>query len=120
MDASVRSVEFHPKAQAELISAARFFEGKSVNLGLTFIRTVQRTTQRIPAFSNRGRRFGRHLRRLLVPGFPYGLLYRAPSALPRRRRGSRARLPRGRPPRAMRCRRRRRRVRPPRTRRHSM
>jgi len=30
----------HPKAQAELISAARFFEGKSVNLGLTFIRTV--------------------------------------------------------------------------------
>jgi len=72
----VRSVEFHPKAQAELISAARFFEGKSVNLGLTFIRTVQRTTQRIPAFSNRGRRFGRHLRRLLVPGFPYGLLYR--------------------------------------------
>ena len=72
----MRSVEFHPKAQAELISAARFFEGKSVNLGLTFIRTVQRTTQRIPAFSNRGRRFGRHLRRLLVPGFPYGLLYR--------------------------------------------
>ena len=36
----MRSVEFHLKAQAELISAARFFEGKSVNLGLTFIRTV--------------------------------------------------------------------------------
>ena len=26
----MRSVEFHPEAQAELISAARFFEGKTV------------------------------------------------------------------------------------------
>ena len=72
----MRSVEFHPEAQAELISAARFFEGQTVNLGLKFIRTIQRASQGIPAFPNRGRRFGGHLRRLLVPGFPYGLLYR--------------------------------------------
>jgi len=34
----VRSVEFHPEAQAELISAARFFEGNTVGLGVKFIR----------------------------------------------------------------------------------
>jgi toxin ParE1/3/4 len=73
----VRSVEFHREAQDEFISAARYFENQTENLGLDFIAAVERTYQRILGLPNSGRPFGRRLRRLLVPGFPYGLVYRA-------------------------------------------
>jgi plasmid stabilization system protein ParE len=70
----VRSVEFHPDAQNEFISAARFYERQTEGLGLDFIATVERAYERLPALS--GAPFGRRLRRLLVRKFPYGLLYR--------------------------------------------
>jgi hypothetical protein len=38
----VRSVEFHPDAQNEFISAARFYEHQTEGLGLDFIAGVQR------------------------------------------------------------------------------
>lgn len=72
----MKSVEFHPEAQAELIAAARYFEDKSDRLGLDFIVAVERTYRRILQFPGSGRPFGRRLRRVLVPGYPYGLLYR--------------------------------------------
>ena len=61
----MRSVEFHPEAQDEFISAAQFYERQTEGLGPDFI-----------AFPASGASFGRRLRRLLVPKFPYGLLYR--------------------------------------------
>lgn len=72
----MRSVEFHREAQYEFISAAQYFESQSESLGLDFIAAVERTYQRILEFPNSGRPFGGRLRRLLVPRFPYGLLYR--------------------------------------------
>jgi plasmid stabilization system protein ParE len=72
----VRSVEFHPDAQNEFISAAHFYEGQTEGLGLDFIATVQRAYERLREFPRSGAQFGRRLRRLLVPKFPYGLLYR--------------------------------------------
>jgi len=72
----VRSVEFHPEAQSEFASAARFYEDQRLGLGLDFILTVQRTYERLLEFPAAGRPFGRRLRRVLVPKFPYGLLYR--------------------------------------------
>jgi plasmid stabilization system protein ParE len=72
----VRSVEFHPEAQDEFISAAQFYESETEGLGLDFVATVQRAYERLPEFPASGARFGRRLRRLLVPKFPYGLLYR--------------------------------------------
>jgi plasmid stabilization system protein ParE len=72
----VRSVEFHPDAQKEFISAAQFYERQTQGLGRDFITTVQRAYERLPIFPMSGARFGRRLRRLLVPKFPYGLLYR--------------------------------------------
>jgi plasmid stabilization system protein ParE len=72
----VRSVEFHPEAEAELISAAQYFERHVENLGLDFILAVRRAYERIVAFPDSGHPFGRRLRRSLIPGFPYGLLYR--------------------------------------------
>jgi plasmid stabilization system protein ParE len=73
----VRSVEFHPDAQDELISAARFYEDQTPGLGLDFLVTVQRTYERLLEFPASGASLGRRLRRVLVPKFPYGLLYRA-------------------------------------------
>jgi toxin ParE1/3/4 len=75
----VRSVEFHPEAQDEFIRAARFYETQTEGLGLDFILTVQRTYERLLEFPASGLRFGGQLRRLLVPKFPYGLLYRVES-----------------------------------------
>ena len=72
----MRSVEFHPDAEDEFISAARFYEDQTTGLGLDFIRTVQATYERLLEFPRSGTPFGRRLRRVLVPKFPYGLLYR--------------------------------------------
>ena len=72
----MRSVEFHPEAEAELVSATQYFERHVENLGLDFILAVRRAYERILEFPDSGRPFGRRLRRTLVRGFPYGLLYR--------------------------------------------
>ena len=72
----MRSVEFHPEAQDEFISAAQFYESQAEGLGLDFILTIQRTYERLVESPAIGRPFGRRLRRILVPKFPYGLLYR--------------------------------------------
>ncbi|MBI2469219.1 MAG: type II toxin-antitoxin system RelE/ParE family toxin [Candidatus Rokubacteria bacterium] len=69
-------MEFHPEAQDEFISAAQFYESQSGGLGLDFILTVQHSYERLLEFPASGRPFGRRLRRLLVPKFPYGLVYR--------------------------------------------
>jgi hypothetical protein len=50
----VRSVEFHPDDQNELISAAQFYERQTEGLGLDFIVTVQRTYERLPEFPRSG------------------------------------------------------------------
>jgi plasmid stabilization system protein ParE len=72
----VRSVEFHPEAQAEFIAAAQFYERQTASLGFDFIAAVQRVLERLGEFPASGAPFGRRLRRLLVPKFPYGVLYR--------------------------------------------
>jgi plasmid stabilization system protein ParE len=72
----VRSVEFHPDAQDELISAAQFYEREAEGLGLDFVATVQITYERLRELPTSGAPLGRRVRRLLVPKFPYGLLYR--------------------------------------------
>jgi toxin ParE1/3/4 len=72
----MRSVEFHPEAQGEFISASQFYESQTQGLGLNFILTVQRSYERLRDSPAIGPQFGRRLRRLLVPRFPYGLLYR--------------------------------------------
>lgn len=72
----MRSVEFHPEAQDEFIAAAQFYKRQTEGLGLDFITTVQHAYERLLESPTSGPAFGRRLRRLLVPKFPYGLLYR--------------------------------------------
>ena len=70
------SVAFHPEAQEEFIAAARYYESQAENLGLDFLNSVEDTYRRLLRFPESGRPFGSRLRRILVPGFPYGLIYR--------------------------------------------
>jgi len=72
----VRSVEFHPEAQSEFVAAAQFYENRTEGLGLDFTLTVQRAYERLLGHRASGAPFGRLLKRVLVPKFPYGLLYR--------------------------------------------
>ncbi len=71
----MKRLEFHPEAQAEFEWAARFFEEKAAGLGVDFVRVVERLARRVLDFPNSGQAFGPRLRRMLVPRFPYGLLY---------------------------------------------
>ena len=73
----MRSVAFHPEARSELIAAARYYESQAENLGLDFVSAVEATYRRLVTFPESGHPFGSRLRRVLVPGFPYGLIYRA-------------------------------------------
>jgi plasmid stabilization system protein ParE len=72
----MRSVEFHPEAAAEFLAAVQFYEAQAEKLGFDFVSAVQRAAERIVEYPNSGAPFGRRLRRVLIPGFPYGLIYR--------------------------------------------
>ena len=72
----MKSVEFHPEAAEEFLAAARYYERQAENLGIDFIAAVERASQRLTTFPESGHPFGARLRRVLVPRFPYGLLYR--------------------------------------------
>lgn len=75
----MRSVSFHPEAEAEFLAAARFYDDHTPGLGFDFIAEVQRATRVLAAYPELGHRFSRRLRRLIVRRFPYGLLYRVES-----------------------------------------
>ncbi len=68
-------VEFHPEAEAELLAGARYYEGEAQNLGADFLAAVESVCARLCEFPDLGHPFGPRLRRLLVPRFPYGVIY---------------------------------------------
>jgi plasmid stabilization system protein ParE len=68
--------EFHPEAEAELLAAARYYEDQAENLGLDFLAAVEATCERVLQFPELGSPFGARVRRVLVPRFPYGVVYR--------------------------------------------
>ncbi len=72
----MRSVRFHPDAEAELTAAGEFYETQAAGLGLDFVAEVRHAARMVAAHPEIGHRFSRRLRRLLVRRFPYGLLYR--------------------------------------------
>jgi plasmid stabilization system protein ParE len=71
----VKRVVFHPEAEADLVAAAQFYESHRPGLGVDFIAEVQRAARVVASYPRIGRQFSKRLRRVLVPRFPYGLLY---------------------------------------------
>jgi toxin ParE1/3/4 len=66
---------FHPEASEEMLESARFFESKSEGLGSDFLAAVEDTTRRILERPTLGRIEKANIRRRLVSGFPFTILY---------------------------------------------
>ena len=68
-------VIFHPEASDEMFESARFFDEKSAGLGSDFISAIQESTRRITQFPQSGPIEKWNIRKCLVHGFPFTLLY---------------------------------------------
>jgi toxin ParE1/3/4 len=66
---------FHEEASEEMTESARFYESKSEGLGSDFLTAVQETTQRILNSPGAAAIERATIRRRLVPGFPFTILY---------------------------------------------
>jgi plasmid stabilization system protein ParE len=68
-------VIFHPEAHAEMIEQARHYESKSEGLGADFLDAVEETTNRIQRSPTSGAIDRANIRKRLVSGFPFTILY---------------------------------------------
>ncbi len=66
---------FHPEAHEEMIESARFYEGRSEGFGSDFLTAVEETTRRIEQFPEAGPTDRANIRKRLVAGFPFTILY---------------------------------------------
>ncbi len=66
---------YHPAARAELIEAARFYNGKIPGLGTEFLEELDRAIHRIQEDPARWGAAVGQARRYLVPRFPYAVFY---------------------------------------------
>ena len=70
-------VVFQPEAFEEMLESARFFEEKSAGLGSDLIAAIQGATRRLLSFPESGVVEQGSIRKCLVRGFPFTLLYEA-------------------------------------------
>jgi plasmid stabilization system protein ParE len=68
---------FHPEAYEEMLESARFYERRSDGLGSDLLASVEETTRRILEHPEAGEIEKARLRKRLVPGFPFTILYEA-------------------------------------------
>ena len=66
---------FHPEAHEEMIESARFYEGKLEGFGSDFLTAVEEATHRIEKFPEAGPIDRAKIRKRLVSGFPFTILY---------------------------------------------
>ena len=67
---------YHPDAEAELISAAEFYEGRLPGLGTQFLDAADRAIQSIQMDPERSAVVAAGVRRYLMPRFPFAIYYR--------------------------------------------
>jgi plasmid stabilization system protein ParE len=70
-------VVFHPEAYEEMLESARYFEGKTPGLGFDLINAIQESSRRITKFPKSGPIERAKIRKALVRGFPFTILYEA-------------------------------------------
>jgi len=66
---------FHPEAHEEMIESARLYEGRCEGLGSDFLTAVEETTRHIEQFPEAGSIDRANVRKRLVSGFPFTILY---------------------------------------------
>ena len=67
---------FHPEDSEETIESARFYEDRAEGLGSDFLAAVDETTHRIEQFPEAGPIDRANIRKRLVSGFPFTILYK--------------------------------------------
>ena len=72
----MKPVRFHPEAEAELISAAVFYETQQQDLGKRFLASVQGALHRIQVNPHLYRELEVNVRRCLTMTFPFGVVFR--------------------------------------------
>jgi len=65
----------HPEAHAEMIEQARYYEDKSEGLGGDFLDAVEETVRRVANSPKAGAIERENVRKRLVSGFPFTVLY---------------------------------------------
>ena len=68
-------VIFHPEAHAEMIEQARYYENKSEGLSADFLDAVEEAARRIAKSPQAGPIERVTIRKRLVSGFPFTILY---------------------------------------------
>lgn len=68
-------VIFHSEAHAEMIEQARYYENRSEALGTDFLDAVEETVRRIASSPRAGAIERASIRKRLVSGFPFTVLY---------------------------------------------
>lgn len=68
-------IVFHPEAYEEMLESARFYEQREEGLGWEFLEAVVDATRRIRQFPNAGPIERDDMRKRLVTGFPFTILY---------------------------------------------
>lgn len=69
-------VVFHPLAERELVDAASYYKQQNQGLGLEYLTEVEGAVNLLIRYPNAGSVVRGFVRRLLLPKFPYSLLYR--------------------------------------------
>lgn len=68
-------VSFHEIAELELNEAAKYYESKMRGLGIAFISEMERVTRHIQHNPESAPRILKTVRRKLLRGFPYSIMY---------------------------------------------
>lgn len=69
-------VRFHPEADAEMMSAAKFYETQQKDLGKRFLASVQDALNKIQVNPLLYREIENGVRRCLTMTFPFGIAFR--------------------------------------------
>ncbi len=72
----MRVVVFHPLADQELVDAVAYYEEQKLGLGLEYLEEVEYAVNLLVRYSEAGSKVRGSIRRLILPKFPYSLLYR--------------------------------------------
>ena len=72
----MKTVRFHPDAEAEMISAAVYYEGLQADFGRRFLASVQDAVNRVSVNPDLYATVELDVRRCLTRTFPFGVLFR--------------------------------------------
>jgi plasmid stabilization system protein ParE len=72
----MKAVIFHPSAEQELVDAAAYYEEQRPELGLAYLEEVEHAVNFLACYPEVGLKVRGSMRRLVLPRFPYSLLYR--------------------------------------------